>query len=162
MTTEAAAAMYLAQHLSSVDGKGYAVFNPHGKRLDELPIIYGFNNGGSPGWYSAVLLAEDGTGLGGHVCSDEGYMRADLGILEGTRDDRHEEFRKHYPDGYRMDFVPGNEVRSHAGLLAAYKKNQELAARHQVPDDHSSSAGATEGKTETKSVAAVEPHGEDK
>lgn len=53
-------------------------------------------------------------------------MPHDLGILEGARPDRHEEFKKHYPDGYRMDFVPMTEVaaHSHPGLEAA------VAAHH--------------------------------
>lgn len=128
MTTEAAAALYLAEHNHAMEGKGYAVYNPNKKPLEELPIIYGLNNGGSRGWYSACLLAEDGTGLGGHVCSDEGYMYADLGILEGTRPDRHETFKEHYPDGYRMDFVPASDVLTHKGLEAAYQKNQAMSA----------------------------------
>jgi hypothetical protein len=49
MTTKAAAALYEAQHVYEHEGKGWAVFNPHDKPLDELPVIYGFNNGGSPG-----------------------------------------------------------------------------------------------------------------
>lgn len=97
----------------------YAVFNPHGKPVDELPFIYGFNNGESPGWFSGVLLAEDGTPLGGHLCSHEYYMLGDLGITEGSRPDRHEDFQKHYPDGYRMDFVTFDDVRSHEGLSKA-------------------------------------------
>ena len=128
MTTPKAAAHYLARHEHEMEGRRYAIFNPHNKPIEELPIIYGFNNGGSPGFYSAVLIAEDGTGLGGHICSDEGYMWHDLGILEGTRAARHEGFRKHYPDGYRMDFVPYEQNLSHPGLAAAYKKNQAKAA----------------------------------
>lgn len=120
--------LYLAQHNAKWSEKGYAYFNPHNKPLDELPVIYGFNNGGSPKWYSAVLLAEDGTGLGGHICSDEGYMTHDLGILEGSRPDRHEEFRKHYPDGYRMDFVSAKDVLTHSGLESAYQLNQAKKA----------------------------------
>lgn len=108
-------------------GKPYAVFNPHDRPVDTLPVIYGFNNGGSPGWYSGCLLAEDGTGMGGHVCSSEGFMYGDLGIIEGSRPDRHEYFRQHYPEGYRMDFVPEEEVRTHPGLAAAYQRNQEKA-----------------------------------
>lgn len=127
MTTKAAERLYEAQHLMAMEGKGYAVFNPHDKPLSELPVIYGFNNGGGPYLLSAVLIAEDGTGLGGHGCSSEGYMRHDLGILEGARPDRHETFQKHYPDGYRMDFVPKDEVMTHEGLNAAYKLNQEKA-----------------------------------
>lgn len=127
MTTREQAEIYLAKHLIEWMGKPYALFNPHDKPLDELPVIYGFNNGGLSGWYNAVLLAEDGAGLGGHLCSDEGYMPHDLGILEGSRPDRHGTFRAHYPDGYQMAFIPSNEVMTHPGLDAAVKRNQEKA-----------------------------------
>lgn len=106
----------------------FVVFNPLNKPVEELPIIYGFNNGGSDGWYSGCLIAESGHGMGGHVCSSEGFMYGDLGIVEGWRNDRHETFKAHYPDGYRMDFVPMEEVKAHPGLEAAYRKNQALAA----------------------------------
>lgn len=127
MTTEAAARLYEAQHLLQWEGRPVAVHNPHGKPVEELPVIYGFNNGGSPGWMSAVLLAQDGTHLGGHICSSEGYMPADLGVLEGSRPDRHETFREHYPDGYRMEFVSGKDVHTHTGLNEAYRLNQAQA-----------------------------------
>lgn len=122
MTTPQAAAFYAAQHNAEHAGKKYAVHNPHNKPIDELPVIYGFNNGGEPGWYHAQLIAQDGAALGSHLCSDECYMRHDLGILEGSRPDRHEEFQKHYPDGYRMDFVQPD----HEGLLKAYELNQQM------------------------------------
>jgi hypothetical protein len=128
MTTEFAAKLYEAQHTQQYYGRNYAVFNPNGVDESTLPIIYGFNNGGQPGWMSAVLLAEDGTSLGGHVCSSEAYMPADLGVLEGTRPDRHEGFRQHYPNGYRMEFVSGDEVNTHPGLNRAYELNQAKAA----------------------------------
>lgn len=128
MTTKAAAALYEAQHVYEHEGKGWAIFNPHSKPVGELPIIYGFNNGGSNQWYDAVLLAQDGHCLGSHTCSSEAYMPHDLGVLEGTRPDRHETFQKHYPDGYRMVFVGAAEVPTHPGIDAAYKLNQELAA----------------------------------
>lgn len=123
MTTPAAADLYEAQHVYKHEGKGWAVYNPNNAAIETLPIIYGFNNGGSPGWMSAVLLAEDGTGLGGHCCSSEAYMPADLGVLEGTRPDRHKTFREHYPNGYRMVFVSGKDVLAHEGLMAACKLN---------------------------------------
>ena len=134
MTTAIAEKAYLYEHLRKWEEHGYARFNPHGKPLEDLPVIYGFNNGGSPGWYSGCLLAEDGTGLGGHVCSHEGYMPHDLGVLEGSRPDRHEEFREHYPDGYRMDFVPANDVLKHSGLEAAYQLNQAKAAEEKAKE----------------------------
>lgn len=107
----------------------YVVHNPHEKPEHELPIIYGFNNGGSPGFYEGCLLAEDGTFLGSHLCSSEGYMFGDLGIIEGWRNDRHERFREHYPDGYRMDFVRHEDAKEHTGLMKAIElageKNKE-------------------------------------
>ncbi len=119
MTTPAAAAMYLAQHIWECEDKGWAVHNPLSKPVEELPVIYGFNNGGPSGLLHAVLIAEDGTQLGGHGCSHEGYMPHDLGILEGSRPDRHETFRQHYPDGYRMEFVGYKDYKTHDKLKAA-------------------------------------------
>ena len=128
MTTPAAERLYQAQHLYEMEGKRNAVFNPHGKPLTELPVIYGFNNGGRPGWMHAVLIAEDGTCLGGHCCSAECYMPHDLGVLTGTRPDRHKEnFQPHYPDGYRMEFVSGSDVPSHEALQKAFLLNREQA-----------------------------------
>lgn len=125
MTTKAREELYRAQHNVAMEGKSIAIYNPKNKTIGELPIIYGFNNGGSDGWYSAQLIAEDGTALGGHVCSHECYMPSDLGVLEGTRPDRHEKFREHYPDGYRMHFVPYHEVREHEGLKKAFELNDK-------------------------------------
>ena len=102
-----------------------AVFNPSNRPLEELPFIYGFNNGGDPDFLIGVLLAQDGTCLGSHCCSHEGFMRGDLGVDEGSRPDRHEHFKAHYPDGYRMAFVRGNDVATHDGL------NKAVALHHQ-------------------------------
>ena len=112
----------------------YAVHNPHDKPVTELPVIYGFNNGGSPGWYSGVLIAEDGTGLGGHLCSHEAYMYRDLGIEEGSRPDRHETFRAHYPDGYRMEFVSYAHVLGHPALNLAFERNAAQREEATLPE----------------------------
>lgn len=105
-----------------------AVWNPHNKPLDELPFIYGFNNGSGMGGVIGCLIAEDGTPLGSHACSHEGWMLYDLGIYEGKRPDRHkDDFQKHYPDGYRMDFVSYADVKEHSGLQAAFAKNKAAA-----------------------------------
>lgn len=127
MTTKAAAAAYEAYHVATWSGRPVAVFNPHGKPPGELPVIYGFNNGGSGSFLSAVLLAQDGTPLGSHACSSEAYMPSDLGILEGSRPDRHETFREHYPGGYRMMFVPYDEVEADEGLQEAFKRHEQRA-----------------------------------
>ncbi len=125
MTTPVAAALYEAEHVHAHSHLSIAVFNPYEKTISELPVIYGFNNGGSPSFLHAVLIAEDGTALGGHCCSSEAYMPADLGILEGTRPDRHQEFQAHYPDGYRMEFVGERDIFTHPGLNKAIELNQK-------------------------------------
>ncbi len=135
MTTEAAAMAYEYQHLKEMIGRGYAVYNPHNKPVEELPVIYGFNNGGNSIFLSAVAMAEDGTELGGHACSSESYMRHDLGILEGTRKDRHEnDYQKHYPDGYRMDFVSYDDVENHPSLMKAIELAKAKAPEAQSTD----------------------------
>ncbi len=135
MTTPAAAKLYEAQHVYKHEGKGWAIYNPHNTPIQSLPVIYGFNNGGTLGMLSAVLLAEDGEGMGSHACSSEGYMPYDLGILEGTRPDRHEGFRQHYPEGYRMEFVSHDAVENHHGLLGAFILNTELSERRSKEAD---------------------------
>jgi hypothetical protein len=127
MTTRAAEELYRAQHNYAMQGKRVAIYNPENKPIQDLPIIYGFNNGGNPGWLFANLVAEDGAALGGHVCSHECYMPHDLGILEGTREDRHKGFRDYYPGGYRMEFVDGDTVRSgkHERFENAMRLNKE-------------------------------------
>lgn len=95
------------------------IHNPKNIPADDLPIIYGYNDGGHGPFLSARLIAQDGERLGGHGCSHEGFMRGDLGIDAGSRPDRHEEFRKHYPGGYRMEFVGLSQVSEHEGLRRA-------------------------------------------
>ena len=129
MTTEAAAAQYLSDYMREINGRKVAIYNPNNIPVEKLPVVYGFNNGGDASWgYTGVLLAEDGTYLGGHICSHEGYMPGDLGIIEGTRPDRHETFREHYPDGYRMEFIGLDAMRSGVpeGLKLAYERNQRI------------------------------------
>ena len=89
--------------------------------------IYCFSNvvGGGDG--VAYAMAEDGTVLGSHWCSHEGYVSHDLGVTEGARPDRHETYAKHYPEGYEMEFVRASEVKGHEGLMEAFRLNQQQA-----------------------------------
>lgn len=111
---------------------GFAVWNPNDKDLEELPTIFGFNNGGSQGLYHAQLLSEDGVGLGSHGCSNEGFMPGDLGIRkESWRLDRHETFQEYYPEGYKMDFVSSDEIESNEEFQETLEVAQEKAAESQ-------------------------------
>ena len=139
MTTPAAAALYLAQHNLTMEGRKVAIFNPNSRDLDQLPVIFGFNNGGSSGFLEGVLVSEDGTFLGSHACSNEAYMYHDLGILEGTRPDRHERFQEHYPVGYRMEFVPYADLKEHTGL------NKALALLDAAEDKNNESPSLSDG-----------------
>ena len=72
----------------------------------------------------AYALAEDGTVLGTHFCSHEGFVCHDLGVTEGTRPDRHKTYVEHYPDGYEMEFVRSGEVDTHSGISRAVELNK--------------------------------------
>lgn len=89
------------------------------------PKIYCFSNVEGGGDGIAYALAEDGTVLGSHWCSHEGYVSGDLGVTEGSRPDRHKTYAEHYPDGYEMVFVPARDVPTHEELNRAFKLNQE-------------------------------------
>jgi hypothetical protein len=93
--------------------------------MNQKPKIYCFSNvvGGGDG--IAYAMAEDGTVLGSHWCSHENYVPHDLGVREGARPDRHETYRKHYPEGYEMVFVPSAEVSTHEGLQKAFELNHK-------------------------------------
>ncbi|MFM0044067.1 hypothetical protein [Paraburkholderia sediminicola] len=89
--------------------------------------IYVFSNvvGGGDG--PAYAMAEDGTILGSHYCSHEGFAVGDLGVTPGSRPDRHVTYAEHYPDGYEMEFVRSSEIDAHVGLQAAFKLNAQRA-----------------------------------
>jgi hypothetical protein len=89
--------------------------------------IYCFSNvvGGGDG--IAYAMGDDGVVLGSHWCSHEGFVPHDLGVTPGTRPDRHVTYKKHFPEGYEMEFVPASKVMTHEGLLRAFELNQKLA-----------------------------------
>lgn len=85
--------------------------------------IWCFNNGGSVGWYTAMALCEDGHVLAQHVCSDEGYMAHDLGLVGNWK---HENYNAHCGVG-NWELVWVDEPRTHPGVQSAYNLNQQLA-----------------------------------
>ena len=114
-------------------------FDSYGDRHEFEPVvsakpkIYCFSNvvGGGDG--AAYAMAQDGTVLGSHWCSNECFVPGDLGVTEGSRPDRHVTYAEHYPDGYEMEFVPASQVRSHAGLKAAFELNKQQAEKAKEP-----------------------------
>jgi hypothetical protein len=79
------------------------------------PKIYVFCNqkgcDGRGDWHNGIAIAEDGTGLAGHVSSNHYFLRSDLGDGQlGYDGFRREEYGKHYPDGYEVMFLEGDEI----------------------------------------------------
>ena len=85
--------------------------------------IYCFSNvvGGGDG--IAYAIGDDGTILGSHWCSHESYVPHDLGVVEGSRPDRHKTYAEHFPNGYEMEFVASRNINSHEGLQEAFRLN---------------------------------------
>jgi hypothetical protein len=97
--------------------------------MSDIPKIYVFiNSGKGTDWVVGCAIAEDGTGLGSHVSSNEFWFRHDMGL---TSDWKHEIYDKHYPDGYAL--VEVEDVAKHKGLDAAYQLNQQKAAVAKEP-----------------------------
>ena len=89
------------------------------------PKIYIFGQR-HPSGIHAQALAEDGTALAGHLCSSWFFVAHDMGI---ESDWKHDIYDKHYPDGYDLVLVEGDELRSHEGFQAAVQANHAQAAK---------------------------------
>lgn len=99
------------------------------------PKIFAFSNVRGGGDGIAYAMAEDGTLLGSHWCSSEFYVPQDLGVVEGSRPDRHETYAAHYPDGYEMEFVRAADVLTHPGLTEAFRLNTIAGEAAERADD---------------------------
>lgn len=94
--------------------------------------IYCFNNGGQPGLLLAVAVCEDGHCLAQHVCSSEGFMPHDLGMV-GTW--KHDIYNSHCGEGnWELEWVPN--PKEHEGLKEAFRLNQEWMEA-EAPAGHS-------------------------
>jgi hypothetical protein len=87
---------------------------------DPKPTIFVFCNSCAPEWHSIVALAEDGTGLAGHACSSHGFALHDMGL---TSNWKHDKYDKHYPDGWKLEWVDSPlEHPVLAGVIARLRK----------------------------------------
>jgi hypothetical protein len=98
------------------------------------PKIYGFVNGGSPGWYNVAAVTEDGLCVAGHLCSHPSYGQHDIGV---TSNWKHEIYRKHYPDGFDVEWVA--DVSAHEGIQRAFALNRAMTA-----EEHEARCAAVE------------------
>lgn len=85
--------------------------------------IYVFINGGSPGWYSVMALSEDGYYLAGHISSNKGWAKHDIGLTSNWKHDHYDEA---YSDGWELEWVEQDYVKLHEGVMKAYELNQKF------------------------------------
>jgi len=52
-------------------------------------------------------LAEDGTGLAGHLSSSESWAKHDMGL---TSDWKHDTYDEHYPQGYELVWIDNHST----------------------------------------------------
>jgi hypothetical protein len=115
------------------------VYNPNNKPVEELPKIFAWAQPNGFGHdVTGQLLGQNGEGLGSHWSSSNEWAKKDLGFMGDNRFDRHETFRKYYPDGYAMYWL-GDNPRAEPEFLTAMDKNRELA---NAEKDNSGSASA--------------------
>lgn len=88
------------------------------------PKIFLFCEPVSHGDFAAHAIAEDGTGLGGHLSSSVEFAKHDIGL---TSDWHHDEFRKHYPNGYEVEWIDQKDLATHEGFQKALKLNRVSA-----------------------------------
>ena len=92
---------------------------------DCSPVIYCYAQPSGFGHDVIVYaLAEDGECLASHMSSCELWAQHDIGI---NSDWKHDAYRAHYPDGYRLEWVDTDKLESHGGFKAAFTRNQENA-----------------------------------
>lgn len=103
--------------------------------------IYCFINSGSVGWYSVVGLAEDGHCLSGHLSSDEYWARHDIGI---TSNWKHEEYKKHYPDGYELVWL--DEPMEDEGFRISAELNEKLGKEAELSEEQTPKCEITFGE----------------
>lgn len=71
-----------------------------------MPKIYVFPVHANPkGDCAYIAVAEDGEEVAGHVSSSEDWGKADMGVTN-PKGYKHEEYRKKYPNGYELEYVP--------------------------------------------------------
>ncbi len=97
--------------------------------MSKPKIFCWVNSGRDTDMQMVCAMAEDGTGLAGHCSSSEHWARHDIGM---TSDWKHDLYRKHYPDGYELEWVSDAKPGQHAGIDAAYAKNQAIYAAPQA------------------------------
>lgn len=92
--------------------------------MNEKPTIYAFINGGSPGWFEVMAIAEDGEFLAGHISSSVSWAQIDI-----DHEQKHEHYRRKYPDGFQFLWLDGDKPEDLAIIKQLGEKNRALAEK---------------------------------
>ncbi len=76
-------------------------------------------------------LTEDGHCIGQHLSSNMFYSKHDMGL---TSDWKHDNYSKHYPDGFELEWINEEDLDNHQGWLDALKLNKELAEKEKLDE----------------------------
>lgn len=95
--------------------------------------IYCFiNSGKETSCQNVQALSEDGKFLAGHISSNEGFAKHDIGV---TSNRKHEIYKKEYPKGYELEWV--DDPINHTGVMSAYEKHKKLPKNESVKNQPS-------------------------
>jgi len=78
------------------------------------------NNAEITGDVIGYALAEDGVCIASHFSSGCNWSKHDMGI---TSDWHHDSYKKHYPDGYELEWIDFKDLDNHSEFLKAKELN---------------------------------------
>ena len=79
-------------------------------------------------------LAEDGTGIGSHISSNESFSKWDMGVTDPDGY-KHKAYKAHYPNGYELEWVERANLDAHQGFQEAWAKHTpDKAIKNEVPE----------------------------
>ena len=88
--------------------------------------VYGFVNGGSPGFYEAVLCTADGECLAQHISSTHGWAWRDM---QRALDQQFDALKERFPEGVDSEWLEPESDPEHLAIVKAIdaKARERLA-----------------------------------
>ena len=85
----------------------------------------------------SIALSEDGYMLTSHISTNRSFAMTDMGW--NNNNDKHQQYKEHYPDGYNVAWVDDPE--DHRGVQEAIRLNKELGEKSKLSKENT--AGVT-------------------
>jgi hypothetical protein len=87
---------------------------------EALPKIFLFIEGENNWGVFPSALAEDGHCLAGYCSSNKSFAMHDIGFNSTWK---HDNYKKHYPNGYELVWLESDELEGNTGFLKAVENN---------------------------------------